>query len=174
MRSASWSSRPSLHLLTHLSRHRCHSAAYLARQLPWLAWQKRSMAETEYGNRLARLARAAKSTTLDAAGLHAQLSLLLPSQYATSQLAMLEDRVRQLEDAEGMLSEFCGMVSTDIDAMLVATSSSVHAAPSSLGPVVRTSSPGPNKLHGVAHPKQLATPIHAHPRMVGPVRPHSA
>ncbi|MFM7986466.1 MAG: hypothetical protein ACKPKO_44855, partial [Candidatus Fonsibacter sp.] len=91
------------------------------------------MSETEYGNRLARLARAAKSTTVDVAALRAQLAMLLPSQYATSQLAMLEDRVRQLEDAEGMLSEFCGMVSTDIDAMLVATSSSAPAAPSSPG-----------------------------------------
>ena len=35
-----------------------------------------------------------------------------------SRSAMLEDRVRQLEDAESMLSEYVSMVSTDIEIML--------------------------------------------------------
>ena len=50
--------------------------------------------------------------------MRAQLDMLTPTEFAMSKSAMLEDRVRQLEDAESMLSEFVSMVSRDIEGML--------------------------------------------------------
>ena len=68
-----------------------------------------------------------------------------------------------------MLSEFCGMVSTDINAMLVAMSSSAPATPSSPGAVVRSSSTGSNKMTVVARPTPPVKPMPAPPRLAVPV-----
>ncbi|MFM7978267.1 MAG: hypothetical protein ACKPKO_03040, partial [Candidatus Fonsibacter sp.] len=65
--------------------------------------------------RVTRLARAARTTALDAIALRAQLEMLMPSEFATSRIAMLEYRIRQLEDAEAMLSKFVMIMPSQIE-----------------------------------------------------------
>ncbi|MFM7982365.1 MAG: hypothetical protein ACKPKO_23900, partial [Candidatus Fonsibacter sp.] len=76
------------------------------------------MYETVFSQRVTRLSRAARTKAQVAIALREQLDMLSPTEFASSRIAMLEDRVRQLEDADGMLSEYCGMVTTDIELML--------------------------------------------------------
>ena len=51
---------------------------------------------------------------------HCEASLTCwPTELATSSISMLEDRARQLEDAEATLTELVIMLSTRIEGMLV-------------------------------------------------------
>ena len=122
------------------------------------------MSDTQYAQRLNRLSRATRMTLVDAIALRAQLDLLMPSEFATSQVALLEERVRQLEDVEGMLSEFVGMVSTDIDGMLAEEPPLLPPAASvATGNTTSTSSSGGTAIGKAAQPiqppVQMTTPL---------------
>ncbi|MFM7986693.1 MAG: hypothetical protein ACKPKO_46000, partial [Candidatus Fonsibacter sp.] len=81
--------------------------------------------------------------------LRAQLDMLIPTEFAMSKYAVLEDRVRLLEDVEAMLSEFRSMVSPHIDCMLITESqASLPPAASGAEPatLTRSSSHGRNKV----------------------------
>ena len=59
-----------------------------------------AMSESAFAPIMSRLSRATRSAASDSVALRVQLDMLLPSEFAMSRSAMLEDRVRQLEEAE--------------------------------------------------------------------------
>ena len=153
------------HLLTHFSSILASpQGVSLDRFVCCIAAQAIAMSDTQYAQRLMRLSRATKMTLVDAIALRGQLDLLMPSEFATSQAALLEERVRQLEDAEGMLSEFVGMVSTDIDGMLAEEPPLLPPAASvATGTTTSTSSSGGTAIGKAAQPiqppVQMTTPL---------------
>ena len=69
-----------------------------------------------FSQRVTRLSRAARTTALDAIAWRAQLEMLMPIEFATSRIAMLEDRIRQSEDPEAMLRKLVMIMSSQIEA----------------------------------------------------------
>ena len=84
------------------------------------------MSDTAFAQRMSRLSRATCSTASDCIALRVQLDMLMPTEFAMSKSAMLEDCFRQLEDAESMLSGFVSMVSTDIEGVLTTADNLRH------------------------------------------------
>ena len=109
----------SRHILSNLSTIvTSPQPASLDRLVSFIGTKLSAMSESAFAQRMSRLSRATRSTASYCIALRAQLNVLMPTESAMSKSAMLEDRVRQLEDVESMLSEFVSMFSTDIEGML--------------------------------------------------------
>ncbi len=109
----------SRHLLSNLSTIvTSPQPASLDRLVSFVGTNLAAMSESALAHRMPRLSRATRSTASDSVALRVQLATLLPSEFAMPRSAMLEYRVRQLEDVASMLSEYVSMVSTDIEITL--------------------------------------------------------
>ena len=78
--------------------------------------------------------------------MRAQLEMLMPSEFATSRIAMLEDRIRQLEDAEAMLRKLVMIMTSQIEARGQESASRVAAGGRQPATLTRRSNHGRSKV----------------------------